>query len=278
MLPNLIIIGAQKCGTTSLHDYLGRHPEISMSAEKELNFFVEERNWHRGVAWYERRFTGRGEVVGETSPSYTNHPIFRGAAARMHSVVPDAKLIYLIRHPVDRMVSQYVHFFSDRLESRGIDDALSGFEDDNRFTNRSRYAMQLEQYLEYYDRDRILVVTSERLRRRRDETLAAIFRFLEVDDRFTSRAFRRERHVSRHKRRKNRVGVALKKLSETRTARLFPSEFRRVVGRIAYVPFSRPIERSAPSEALLQRLDEHLADDIARLRRLTGESFPEWER
>ncbi len=74
MLPNLIVIGAQKCGTTSLHDYLGRHPEIRMSAEKELNFFQLERNWHRGVHWYEKQFPGGTAIRGETSPGYTYFP------------------------------------------------------------------------------------------------------------------------------------------------------------------------------------------------------------
>ena len=72
MLPNLIIIGAMKCGTSALHRYLGLHPEISMSDEKELNFFIEGMNWEKGLAWYESMFTGKAKVHGESSPDYTN--------------------------------------------------------------------------------------------------------------------------------------------------------------------------------------------------------------
>ena len=82
-LPNLIIVGGLKCGTTSIHHYLGLHPEIQMSKPKELNFFVEELNWDLGLDWYASRFDGRFEVRGESSPHYTNLPRFSGVPERI---------------------------------------------------------------------------------------------------------------------------------------------------------------------------------------------------
>ena len=73
-MPNLIIIGGLKCGTTSIHHYLGLHPEIQMSKPKELNFFVSELNWDLGLDWYASRFDDRFAVRGESSPHYTNLP------------------------------------------------------------------------------------------------------------------------------------------------------------------------------------------------------------
>src|ERR687894_2292944 len=73
-LPNLIVIGAQKCGTSVLHYYLSLHPEVSMSRPKELNFFIEERNWPRGLDWYKSQFDGDARVRGEASPNYTAYP------------------------------------------------------------------------------------------------------------------------------------------------------------------------------------------------------------
>src|ERR671915_243608 len=73
-LPNLVIIGAQKCGTSVLHYYLGLHPEVSMSKPKELNFFIEERNWPRGVEWYRGHFDPEARVRGEASPNYSAFP------------------------------------------------------------------------------------------------------------------------------------------------------------------------------------------------------------
>ena len=97
MLPTVIVIGAAKCGTTSVHEYLDDHPEVAMSAEKELNFFVEEKNWPRGIAWYESQFDPDAPVRGESSPTYTAYPEYHGVPERIRSVVPDAKLIYLVR-------------------------------------------------------------------------------------------------------------------------------------------------------------------------------------
>jgi hypothetical protein len=71
-LPNFIIIGGLKCGTTSIHHYLGLHPEVNMSKPKELNFFAAEQNWDLGLDWYKGRFDDRVKVNGESSPHYTN--------------------------------------------------------------------------------------------------------------------------------------------------------------------------------------------------------------
>lgn len=116
MLPNLIVIGAHKCATTSLHYYLGLHPQISMSREKELNFFIKERNWYKGIEWYKSNFTTKAMIYGESSPNYTNYPFFMGVPERMCSVVPEAKLIYIVRDPIDRVISHYVHNYANSHE------------------------------------------------------------------------------------------------------------------------------------------------------------------
>jgi hypothetical protein len=95
-LPNLVVIGAMKCGTTSLHHYLDLHPEISMSRPKELNFFIGDDGgpgdwrggtWRRGTAWYAQHFEPAAPVRGEVSPGYTS-PSFPYEAGRMAAVVP----------------------------------------------------------------------------------------------------------------------------------------------------------------------------------------------
>src|SRR5688500_4010417 len=108
-LPNLIIIGGLKCGTTSIHHYLGLHPEVQMSKPKELNFFVSELNWDLGIPWYKSRFDSRFPVRGESSPHYTNQPRFRGVAERIRDNVPDARLIYMVRDPISRILSHWRH-------------------------------------------------------------------------------------------------------------------------------------------------------------------------
>lgn len=180
MLPNLIIIGAMKAGTTSLHNYLDFHPDISMSSVKETNFFSSEDLWRRGSPWYQRHFDPSAKVRGESSTSYSAFPMRPGVPKRMHSLVPDAKLVYVVRNPVDRMISHYVHARSDGSESRPfsavIEDACSGVSSD--YVCQSRYFFQLSRFLEYYDRAQILIITTEELKNHREEALREICRFL----------------------------------------------------------------------------------------------------
>ncbi len=85
ILPNLIVIGAPKCATTSLHYYLGLHPQISMSRNKELGFFVSELNWPKGIEWYKSNFTGKARIYGESSTHYASYPFFSGVPEKMYS-------------------------------------------------------------------------------------------------------------------------------------------------------------------------------------------------
>ena len=104
-LPTFLVIGSMKCGTTSLHDYLARHPDVFMSAVKEVNFFVLERTWDKGIDWYRAQFYGRYQVRGEASQNYTKrHEFEPGVAERIRSLLPNVKLIYIVRDPVARFV------------------------------------------------------------------------------------------------------------------------------------------------------------------------------
>ena len=118
MLPNLIVIGAERCGTSSLHRYLRSHPQVFMSKKKELNFFVAEREWRRGRSWYERQFPADAPVRGESSPAYTAYPVFSGVPARLAALVPDAQLLYLVRDPVERTISA-IHLHGRSASTNG---------------------------------------------------------------------------------------------------------------------------------------------------------------
>ncbi|MFC1867059.1 sulfotransferase [Thermodesulfobacteriota bacterium] len=274
-LPNLIIIGAAKCGTTSLHYYLGLHPEISMSREKELNFFIGKSNWDKGIEWYRSNFRGHSKIHGESSPAYTTYPFLRGVPARMHSILPGVKLIYSVRDPIDRIISQYIHNYTTGLEHRKIEDALNQL-DNNRYVYRSKYFTQLEQYMAYFQKSNIQITTLEDLQNNRMQTLKTIFHFLGVDETFYSPKFNQIRHKSSEKGRKSRMGLILKRLSDTKVAKIFSTDTRIRVGRIAYLPFSTKIERPALSDSLRERLAEYLIDDITRLREYTGHEFKDW--
>ena len=189
-LPNLIIIGGLKCGTTSIHHYLGLHPEIQMSKPKELNFFVEELNWDLGLDWYASRFDDRFKVRGESSPHYTNRPRFNGVAERIHEHCPDARLLYMVRDPIKRILSHWVHATGAGYETRELVPTLS--EPDTSYINRSKYWMQLQPYLELFDRSQIEIITQEELQSEREATMRKAFAFAGVDEDFTSEQFDRE--------------------------------------------------------------------------------------
>jgi len=131
MLPDFLIIGAQKCGTTSLYTYLMQHPSVGTAFEKEVRYFND--HYENGVDWYKAHFPtnsyrylmSRREsatlITGEGEPSYLPNPI---VPQRVHDLIPDVKLIVMLRNPVDRAYSHYQHRFSRGRELRTFEDVV----------------------------------------------------------------------------------------------------------------------------------------------------------
>lgn len=270
-LPNLIVIGAMKCGTSSMHNYLAAHPEIAMSRQKELNFFSFDRHWQLGVNWYGRHFTPSATIRGESSPSYSKFPHVPKVPERMKTLVPEAKLIYLVRDPIDRLVSHYMHVREDGRERRPIDEALARFED-NPYVDCSRYDMQFQRYLRHFPQSQILVVSAEEMREDRDRTLRTVFRFLGVDDSFRSSLHDAIYHVSG---RQGRVRRALQRKRVLRKARPYvPPAI--VFWAAAHGRKGPPVERPRLAEPLREALRSYLREDIERFRTQLGREFATW--
>jgi hypothetical protein len=275
LLPTFLIIGAMKAATTSLHYYLSLHPEIFMSKWKELRFFVAPRNWDRGVDWYRSHFVTGKRQRGEASPQYSNFPIFSGVPERMHSVVPGARLIYVVRDPLERLVSHYMHEVCAGRESKDFQSAV--FESpSNRYIFRSSYYCQIEQYLPRYPLSRILILTSEELQANRNDALRKVFNFLEVDQSFTHPGFREVRHRSVNRRKPTALGGVVEACLRRAGLGLLPPELRARVRYCLLRPFSNAIARPELSEAIRERLAETLHPDVENLRRLTGLRFESW--
>ena len=153
-----------------MHNYLDAHPEISMSRQKELNFFSFDRHWRRGEDWYDHHFSSTAAIRGESSPSYSKFPKVPHVPGRIKKVIPSARFIYLVRDPVARIVSHYMHLRDGGTEKRSLDEALSQF-DGNQYVDCSRYHMQLQQYLDHFGQSQILVVSVEEMKENRHETL-----------------------------------------------------------------------------------------------------------
>jgi hypothetical protein len=272
-LPNLIVIGAQKCGTSVLHYYLSLHPEVSMSKPKELNFFIQERNWPRGIEWYKQHFDANAHVRGEASPNYTAFPQHEGVPELMHSVVPDAKLIYFIRDPLERIAAHWVHNYAKRREKGTLAETL--VHPNTSYVTRSLYAMQLERFLAFYPSDQILVMQQSELRHDRMATLRRVFEFLGIDPDFKHPRFEQERHQTSRKTRATRLAIRLEKLGRSRRGRLFPSNFWLLLDD--RLPLRRTIKRPDVRASLPDETLAILRSDAQRLRELTGRDFSNWK-
>ncbi|MEM6287812.1 MAG: sulfotransferase domain-containing protein [Bacteroidota bacterium] len=274
-LPTFVIIGAMKCGTTSLHYYLGMHPEIGMSKEKELAFFPDAWNWARGEGWYRRRFDAGKAIRGEASPHYTCHPQYPNVPERMHALLPEAKLIYLVRDPVERLVSHYLHDVARGFESEPLAEAVLA--PDSKYLARSQYHRQIERYLPFYDPEAILVLDQADLRKRRRETLRRVFAFVGADPEHWDARFHLERHTTARKRRRTPAGERLARSLPMKALRtLVPIRYRWPLEDAIYYPFSRPMERPEVTPDLHAALADRLGADLARWRAFTGRDFAHW--
>jgi hypothetical protein len=276
-LPNLIIIGGLKCGTTSLHHYLNLHPEIAMSRPKELNFFVAELNWPLGGEWYAGHFDPGAAVRGESSPHYTNRPSFGGVPERMHDVLgDDVHLIYVVRDPIDRMLSHYLHNVGGGYDDRTLTEALS--DPDSSYVARSRYFFQLEPYIEAFGGERVAIVSREELKSNRPDTMRRAFGFVGVDPDFTSEQFEREWETGMAKSRSRfRIMDRAVRLPGLRAIdRNFdrmPESLRWLAERLVHDPDAGEAPKPEVPEALRGRLVDLFRDDVARLEGFAGRSF-----
>lgn len=195
-LPTFLIIGAPKAGTTSLAEYLGEHPQVFVAPEKEISYF--DRHHRRGPDWYRARFANAGDTdaVGEATPGYM---YFDDALSRMADLIPDAKLIAILRDPVERLYSDYWY----RLplgETRSFAEVVhqeiaegKPFHKTMRmgYLEAGRYVGHLRRVCEHYSRESLLVLLMDDLRSDPVGTFASLCRFIGVDDGFRPRSLGR---------------------------------------------------------------------------------------
>jgi len=274
VLPNLIVIGAAKSGTTSLHEYLDLHPEISMSREKELNFFVEELNWSRGREWYERQFES-APVRGESSPAYTAYPLRSGVPERMAATLADVRLVYLVRDPIERIVSHYVHRALNWSDVATIAEALADPAVREWLVKPSCYWLQLEQYLEHFPREQVLVLDSDELRANRTETLVEVFRFVGVDDSFGTTQFAIAHNAETGRTKPTRIGRVSTALERT-LGQARAQALRERAPRALKARLRRAIDPPVLDDTVRAELAEELRPEVERLRAETGLPFSGW--
>jgi len=209
-LPSFLIAGAQRCGTTSLCDYLRRHPDVYLPGIKEVHYF--DNQFGRSLDWYRSFFPLRGQVerhrrrcgrelaIGESSPYYLFHPEVPG---RVFGALPDVRVVCLLRHPTERAFSQFRHErrlgFEEEvslrraleLEASRMEGARTVLEprdgvhpghNHGSYTGRGEYAPQLRRWIEVFGRERVHVLISEELFQDAAPVLARLCRFLDLRD------------------------------------------------------------------------------------------------
>jgi hypothetical protein len=205
-MPNFVVIGAAKSGTTALHRYLKQHPEIFMSQQKELRFFPFEDQlpvFHgpgdiadmeiviKNIEDYRACFAQGAQFParGESSPLYIYYP---RTAERIRHHIPEAKLIAILRHPADRAYSQFLMKKRDGREPLSFSDALAaeekrtanGWSHHWHYRQRGFYAAQLKPYFELFKREQLKIYLYEDYLADNVGFIQDIFRFLNVDDTF----------------------------------------------------------------------------------------------
>lgn len=181
--PNFLVIGGMKCGTTSLHNYLNQHPEIFMSKNKEPNYFCEDRDY-KTTKWYKDLFLASKEYsfYGESSIGYSKCHQFSNVPNRIKAVDPNMKLIYVVRNPIDRMVSEYRHLkWRDEIPvGTDINEYFQNFK--NIAIQTSNYYEQIKPYLKCFKLEQILFLHFEEFKNYPYITLKKITNFLDLAD------------------------------------------------------------------------------------------------
>lgn len=266
-LPDWIIIGAMKAATSSLHRYLAEHPRIATSTPKELDFFIEPRYSEKGIDWYRQQFGHPPDALsaGESSVNYTKCHEFGGVAERMHRHVPDAKLIYVLRDPIERIESQWVHAVG---AGKWRGDFASAVRDPETspMVQTSRYWTQLDQYLACYDADQIRIMSYEALSADPRAAVREVLEFIGLDPDFDHPLIGKKIHQSRRKMRPNRLGLLFWE-DQVRRRRL-----RKYLPWIVATPIRKP--EWAPADRA--RVIEYLRPEMDKIRDHSGLEFAEW--
>ncbi|MFT3865056.1 MAG: sulfotransferase [Solirubrobacterales bacterium] len=282
MLPTFVIIGSAKSGTTALHSYLSAHPEIHMSAVKETHYFADPSGYFPfgrigDRTEYEAQFETNLAIRGETSPSYSLYPLQRDVPKRLRAAIPGAKIIYLVRDPLARMEALYRQRAAwQRLGS--FEETIGDVEDPlNEYACGSRYMRQLDQYLEHFRREQIMVVDQDELRHGRRATLAAVFAFLDADPSFWSDDYLVDQNISAAKR---HLPQRYRQIARSPIARsmvgLLPTSARARVTATGRRIVSRPIPAPELRPQAEARWREFFAAEIEALREFSELRFDSW--
>jgi hypothetical protein len=288
-MPNFLIIGAMKSGTTALYYYLEQHPEIYMSPVKEPNFFSSQEQENAAdtvtnIGPYQNLFRGASgkKAIGEASHSYLYEP---GAAAEIRRYIPGAKLIAILRNPVDRAYSHFLHMVRTGAEplddfAQALQEEAVGIHKERTFQDyigRGLYYDQLERYFGTFPREQIRVYLYEDLSAAPIATVQDAFRFLGVDDSFAPDVSLR-RNVSGQPKYKTLDGLLRRQSRIKHAAKIYlPARMRWRLSKAFDDLKTRNLVEPPPVQAEVRRqLIRIYREDILRLQDLIHRDLSGW--
>lgn len=260
-LADFYIIGAMKSATSTLHEQLARRQAFFMSEPKEPNFFNDDALYPAQFSWYENLFAlaTDEQICGESSTHYTKLPTFEHTAERIFKHTPQARLVYIMRHPTQRLVSHYIHEWT---EGRAGSDISHEVMTDPQYVAYSSYAYQLAPFLERFDKRQILPVFFEHLTVSKTQELERIARFLgdTSEETFVWHRDVERTNVSSQRMRKSSTREALLSIKAVRSAKsILPAPVVERIKRI-WTMRSRPVLSDEAAEFVQKRFDQDLSE------------------
>ena len=272
MKVDFMILGAQKCGTTTLFHALEAHPDLVGSSPKEPHFFCSAEDWREQVEEYHKHFAQKdGALYFEASTTYTFLPIRKPAIwDDLFAYNPNLKFIYVVRSPLDRIVSSYMHSFQIGTTDYPIEEAIVK---QRSFVDVTRYATQIRPYIETFGRDRVLLLDFDDLTgERQPSTLASIAAFLGVNGELFQSNERVHEHKSIGGRRRihhkfRNPGPVLRAIKK-----YAPPLWRKITDNRHRAFHQKPLLNVDQKKMILRMLDL----EIEEMERLMGKSLAKW--
>ncbi|MCP4093839.1 MAG: sulfotransferase domain-containing protein [Planctomycetes bacterium] len=287
--PDFIIIGAMKCATSTLHVQLESQPGFHMSDPKEPNFFSDDEEYARGRDWYRGLFAEAqpGDLRGESSTHYTKSPTYPQTIARLQEEIGSAplKVIYVMRQPVERLVSHYIHEWTQGVYSADIDSAVLKHHE---MIDYGCYAKQLQPWISAFGKESVLPIFTDSVRKHPQRTLERVCEFLGYEGKPQWIAEKAEQNVSSLRMRKSAQRERLFSIRWLQwLRRTFLPESVRNRMKSPWMMTERP-ELSAESRAMVEgEFDRDLAQlgewfglelTCANWKQVTAETEPRWKQ
>lgn len=261
----LMIIGAMKCGTSSLYDYLSGHPQLCPALTKEPEYFSSHQRHGVAVSDYHRLWDFDPRVhrfAMEASTGYTKFPEESGVSQRIHAYGIRPRFLYIVRNPIDRIVSHYNYMLRDVDFDAGIVD--------DHLISTSSYYLQLSQYQAWFPARDFLVLDFDELKADPGQVVARVCRFLDIDDGYRPASYQ----AANQTRVQSTLERWLKRSPLGRYARVLPAPLRQSAQRVLASVSPRRPRLPDPSERAY--IMERLTPDMQRFQQISGFDISRW--